>query len=266
MSEVTKARNLYRILRRVKNLCNGALRYFPLALIVALPVGCSGTGQGITPPRVVEKATVLVSGVTDGGTVRISRPIKYVVGGEKKHITRVRYIGIDTLKSDDPLYKAARELNKSLVYRKRVRLEFDEVKVDSYRRILAYVYVGDLFVNAEMIRRGYARVYYGDEANTRHIEQFEKLEEEAKEHKRGIWQHAPGEKPKDDQKRATTPIEGEGTYMASKNSDVFHLSSCSWAKRISERNRLYFRTFREAFDSGRRPCKVCNPGPEDDTH
>ena len=38
-----------------------------------------------------------------------------------------------------------------------MRLVFDAERRDVYGRLLAYVYVGDEFVNAELVRRGYAR-------------------------------------------------------------------------------------------------------------
>ena len=37
-----------------------------------------------------------------------------------------------------------------------MRLVFDPEHRDVYGRLLAYVYVGDTFVNAELVRRGYA--------------------------------------------------------------------------------------------------------------
>ncbi len=51
----------------------------------------------------------------------------------------------------------------------------------------------------------------------------------------------------------------EHGYVASKNSDVFHVRSCQWAQRIAEGNKVYFGTYQEALDSGRRQCKVCKP-------
>src|SRR5690606_3944450 len=39
-----------------------------------------------------------------------------------------------------------------------VRLSFDVSGFDRYRRVLAYVHAGDVFVNRELVRRGYAQV------------------------------------------------------------------------------------------------------------
>ena len=40
---------------------------------------------------------------------------------------------------------------------KKITLEKDVSETDVYGRLLRYVYVGDLFINAELIRLGYAR-------------------------------------------------------------------------------------------------------------
>jgi len=51
----------------------------------------------------------------------------------------------------------------------------------------------------------------------------------------------------------------EYEYVASKNSKVFHKKDCRAAARISSENLIGFRTRDEAIQSGRRPCKICNP-------
>ena len=78
----------------------------------------------------------------------------------------VRYIGIDTPESVKPgspvecFAKRASAFNERLVAGERVRLVRDVEERDRYGRLLAYVYrVRDgLFVNAELVRRGYATV------------------------------------------------------------------------------------------------------------
>lgn len=48
-------------------------------------------------------------------------------------------------------------------------------------------------------------------------------------------------------------------YVASKNSDVFHESDCSYVSKIKESNKIWFDTIEEAQASGRRGCYVCSP-------
>ena len=65
-----------------------------------------------------------------------------------------------------------------------MRLDFDAERRDVYGRLLAYVYVGDEFVNAELVRRGYARTLTIP-PNTRYAELFDRLA--ARGRRRGSW-------------------------------------------------------------------------------
>jgi hypothetical protein len=51
----------------------------------------------------------------------------------------------------------------------------------------------------------------------------------------------------------------EATFVASKNSQVFHKASCPSAKRISPNNLVSYVTRDEAIAAGKRPCERCNP-------
>ena len=62
----------------------------------------------------------------------------------------------------------------------------DVSETDRYGRLLRYVYVGDVFVNAELVRRGYAQVatYPPD---VEFADYFVQLQREAREAGRGLW-------------------------------------------------------------------------------
>lgn len=47
------------------------------------------------------------------------------------------------------------------------------------------------------------------------------------------------------------------SYVGSKNGEVYHLQHCSGAKRISEANRVFFKTKAEAEAAGYRPAANC---------
>ena len=49
------------------------------------------------------------------------------------------------------------------------------------------------------------------------------------------------------------------TYVANKNSDLFHHPSCKWVERIEKRNRVVFKTRSEALAHEFRPCRACQP-------
>lgn len=65
----------------------------------------------------------------------------------------------------------------------------------------------------------------------------------------------PATKEQDEQVRQRVGYE----YLASKNSKVFHKKGCRAAARISSENLIGFSSRDEAIQSGRRPCKLCNP-------
>lgn len=48
-------------------------------------------------------------------------------------------------------------------------------------------------------------------------------------------------------------------YWASEESNKFHKSSCEWAQKISDDNKIVYMHRQEAINDGRVPCEVCNP-------
>jgi hypothetical protein len=50
-----------------------------------------------------------------------------------------------------------------------------------------------------------------------------------------------------------------GSFIASANSHKFHYSSCRWGKKISEKNKVTFKSRSDAISQGYEPCKVCRP-------
>ncbi|HIJ70953.1 MAG TPA: hypothetical protein HPP87_06275 [Planctomycetes bacterium] len=56
-----------------------------------------------------------------------------------------------------------------------------------------------------------------------------------------------------------TDVASEAFYVASKNSKVFHRPGCRYAKIVSGENLVRFDSKAEALQTGRRPCKTCNP-------
>jgi len=107
---------------------------------------------------------------------------------------KVRLIGIDAPELDqDPWGIQARDALRGLVDGKTVRLETDITLRDQYRRLLAYVYVGEMLVNLELVRQGQA-VLYTLPPNVAHIEEYRQAQQEAREAERGVWDR---EKPLD---------------------------------------------------------------------
>jgi micrococcal nuclease len=82
--------------------------------------------------------------------------------------------------------KAASEFNADLVEGEDVTLVFDAELRDRYGRLLAYVYVGDLLVNAELLAQGFARTLE-IEPNTSKAPRFARLERRSGAAGRGLW-------------------------------------------------------------------------------
>ena len=130
--------------------------------------------------------------VVDGDTVKVR------LATRPGHRT-VRYIGVDTpetVKPGEPVQcfgKPASAFNERLVEGRRVRLVIGRERTDRYGRLLAYVYVrghGDAFVNAELLRRGYARTL-AIPPNTDRAGRFAELERHARKVRRGLWARLP---------------------------------------------------------------------------
>ncbi|MBI2203940.1 MAG: thermonuclease family protein [Candidatus Rokubacteria bacterium] len=121
--------------------------------------------------------------IVDGDTI-------HVAVGDR--VEKVRYIGVNTPEIHHPKKRAeaggreARDLNRELTLGRRVRLELDVQERDRYGRLLAYVWTGDVMVNAELVRRGYAQVMTVP-PNVRYQSLFVKLQREARETGRGLW-------------------------------------------------------------------------------
>ncbi len=116
-----------------------------------------------------------VKEVVDGDTIVLS-------GGQ-----RVRLIGINTPEKGMYFFDEAREVLEAMVLGKEVILEKDISEADRYGRLLRYVYVEDLFVNLEMVGKGFANVYTYP-PDVRYTEEFLKAEREARSNNLGLWQ------------------------------------------------------------------------------
>lgn len=56
-----------------------------------------------------------------------------------------------------------------------------------------------------------------------------------------------------------TQVKGQGQFVGSKNSNVYHYPSCQYAENINEENKIWFENAQDAVNHNYRPCEVCNP-------
>jgi micrococcal nuclease len=113
-----------------------------------------------------------VVGVTDGDTIKV-----LCEGVE----TKVRLNQIDTPERGQAFGSKAKEGLSNLVFSRTVRLEV--VDTDRYGRSVATVWMGEMDVNREMVRLGFAWAYRKYLQDQTLIE----VEAEAKSSRRGLW-------------------------------------------------------------------------------
>jgi micrococcal nuclease len=151
------------------------------------PVGTTGERDQVVKVQTRSSLRGRVIRVVDGDTIKVLlSPGRY---------DTVRYIGVDTPESVKPntpvqcFAKQAAAFNRRLVQGRDVRLRLGRERRDRYGRLLAYVYVtGDrpLFVNAALVRGGYARTLE-IAPNTDRADFLARLESRARSAGRGLW-------------------------------------------------------------------------------
>jgi len=135
-----------------------------LMLLLAWPLGSQAQEAPVLDGVVV--------GVTDGDTVDVRLDSGMV---------RIRLHAIDAPERGQAHGQAAKAALSALVFGKAVQVEpFEQ---DRYDRLVARLWLGDLDVNAEMIKLGYAWVYrrYADDAA------YCAYEKAARDLRRGVW-------------------------------------------------------------------------------
>lgn len=109
-----------------------------------------------------------------------------------RRIEVLRYLGIDVpivdhpARGREPYASAAREENQRLVEGKWIYLVLGTPARDRSGRLLAYVWVDTLFVNAALVHRGYAEATSSTDPH-QYRAYFRTLEEGARRDSRGLW-------------------------------------------------------------------------------
>ena len=230
------------------------------AVVTTTPTTTATPTQTQQPQQTTQQQTntVLVTRVIDGDTIEIE-------GG-----LSVRYIGIDTPETVDPRKPVqcfgveATNKNKELVSGKRVRLEKDVSEIDKYGRLLRYIYVGDTFVNLELVKQGfaYSSTYPPD---VKYQSQFTEAQRQAKEQNKGLWGSCPvatptptiTATPPTTQQPSSCDIKGN---ISSSDEKIYHVPGCTSynVTKIDEaRGERWFCTEQEALNAGWRKALNC---------
>ena len=186
---------------------------------------------------------VLVTQVVDGDTIRVGRGWRNAT---------VRLLGVDTPETVHPdkpvefLGPEASEFTKKSLEREKVHLEFEPLNpMDKYGRLLAYIYMSDgTLFNAELVKRGYARVIAP--SHFRYYDEFHNYEREAMASGIGIWAARV--------KSMQLPSEKVGRIIGNKKSKIYHLPGQAGYE-VKEENQVYFDSEEEAIRAGYRKAK-----------
>jgi micrococcal nuclease len=141
---------------------------FLLFLLLCAIVGCIQH-----PGTISTEDTIYCTKIVDGDTFRLAN-------GDM-----VRLIGIDAPELSQPGGEMSREYLAHLILGKPITLERGYEDRDKYNRLLRFVYTGDLCINEEIIRQGYAEARYLPENPIR--EYYLQLETEAETAQAGLW-------------------------------------------------------------------------------
>lgn len=99
------------------------------------------------------------------GTTGETHTVTKVIDGDTFQIEtgqKVRFIGIDAPETVDPrrsvgcFGKEASDHLKTLLLNKEVTLVKDVSETDSFRRLLRYVYLDNVFINEQLVKEGFA--------------------------------------------------------------------------------------------------------------
>jgi len=125
----------------------------------------------------IPRTKILVKRVIDGDTIVSSTG------------TRIRLLGINTPEKEEFYHDEATEFLKNMIENKTVEVESDIIDTDRYGRLLRYIFLGDKFINSEMVKNGFAHVYLTN-YNLRYRDKLLNAQEYAKIHEFGIWKHS----------------------------------------------------------------------------
>lgn len=138
--------------------------------------GGNQTAEGTTTTtEQVSEEAVIVSRVIDGDTIKLET-------GDT-----VRLLSINAPESGEECYSESKQFLGDLILNKEITLEADVENEDLYGRLLRYVHIDNIFVNLEMVEKGYAKAWIV-EPNDKYANEIKQTEQEAKNNNRGcLW-------------------------------------------------------------------------------
>jgi len=128
--------------------------------------------------------------VTDGDTIRVI--------DDNRKIFKIRLLGIDAPENTEKRFgykeffgDEAKEFLNKLILNKIIKIvtyknHRGKMFQDKYKRVLAYIYLGETDINAFLVKSGYAKVYRKMH-NFPRLAEFSEYENHARNNKLGLW-------------------------------------------------------------------------------
>lgn len=167
----------------------------PIILVCLMMILTACTESPNSPTSTSNSNSATVGEEVDVLTVNDGDTMKVKYKGEERS---VRFLLIDAPEmyhktlGEQPYGKEAQQLNRDILNNaKKVTIEFDETgdKEDKYERLLAYVYADGQSVQEQLIASGYVRVGYVYNKKAAYLDDYEEIQQQAKDAKKGIWQY-----------------------------------------------------------------------------
>ncbi|OFW64117.1 MAG: hypothetical protein A2Z35_01015 [Actinobacteria bacterium RBG_19FT_COMBO_36_27] len=190
------------------------------------------TGNG-NDGRAGKGVTFTVKEVVDGDTMILS-------DGSK-----IRLIGINTPEYGMYFFEEARETLQVMVLGREVSLEKDVSEMDKYGRLLRYAYMNDLFVNLEMVIRGFANAYTYP-PDVKYSDKFLEAERYARENNLGVWQKSDSASIEiliNYNAKESDNINLNGEYVIIKNTGTDIINTYGWTIKDSATNIYKFNKY-----------------------
>ena len=198
-----------------------------------------------------------VVSVSDGDTVTV------LDRAYQEH--KIRLNGIDAPETSQDFGQVSRMHLARLLFGKDVLVITR--KSERYERELAKIFVDQVDVNLAQVRAGLAWYYRAYESDVGESDRpaLDQAEQEARAARRGLWQQRnptpPWEyrahKREENGNSMTSSPPSAMRIVGNRSSAIYHRSDCPDFDRVSEKNRIYFKTEKEAQLNGFRKARNC---------
>lgn len=185
--------------------------------------------------------------VTDGDTIEVDG------------LGKIRLVGVNTPERGQTGYICSKRFVQKLCLNKEVSLDIDDSKyTDKYGRYLAVVIVDGKSLNEMLLKEGLAEVMYIPPSEFYPYD----WAPDSNGYSNYVSSYSSSNSGSSSSSSFTSGSTGgssSGSFIASANSHKFHYPSCRWGKKISDKNKITFKSRNDAISQGYEPCKVCQP-------